>query len=127
MAKNIAILGSTGSIGCNTLDVIDRLGEGYRAVAISGHSRTDKLLEQVHRHRPRAVGITSDEPMRDGAEADIAEMRRLGAEVYRGPGAMVEIVEREDVNFVLAAVVGAAGLPAVLSTVRNGKTLALAQ
>ncbi|HEX4125610.1 MAG TPA: 1-deoxy-D-xylulose-5-phosphate reductoisomerase [Tepidisphaeraceae bacterium] len=126
MAKNIAILGSTGSIGCNTLEVIDRLGTDFRAVAISGHSRTGKLLEQVRRHRPRAVGITSTASLPEGAEADIAEMRRLGAEVYFGQSALVEIVEREDVDFVLAAVVGAAGLPAVLSAVRNGKTLALA-
>jgi 1-deoxy-D-xylulose-5-phosphate reductoisomerase len=126
LAKNIAILGSTGSIGCNTLDVIERLGSGFRAVAISGHSRTDKLLEQVRRHRPAAVAITSSGAIGDSAEADIAEMRRLGAEVYRGAGALVEIVERSDVNFVLAAVVGAAGLPAVLSAVRGGKTLALA-
>jgi 1-deoxy-D-xylulose-5-phosphate reductoisomerase len=126
LAKNIAILGSTGSIGCNALEVIERLGEGYRAVAISGHSRTDKLLEQVRKHRPRAVGITSAGPLAEGAEGDITEMRRLGAEIYRGEGALVEIVEREDVNFVLAAVVGAAGMPAVLAAVRAGKTLALA-
>jgi hypothetical protein len=94
LAKNIAILGSTGSIGCNTLDVIERLGTGFRAVAISGHSRTDKLLEQVRRHRPAAVGITSSGVLADSAEGDIAEMRRLGAQIYRGAQSLIEIVER---------------------------------
>ena len=58
MPKRIAILGSTGSIGCNALDVVQSLGSPYRAVAISGHTRTDKLLEQVRQHRPAAVAIT---------------------------------------------------------------------
>jgi 1-deoxy-D-xylulose-5-phosphate reductoisomerase len=122
LRKNIAILGSTGSIGCNALDVVESLGPPYRAVALSGHKRTDKLLAQVERHRPVAVAITDD-----GAdEADLAKIRAAGARVYRGPKAMVEMVERDDVDVVLAAVVGAAGMPAVIAAVQAGKGLALA-
>ena len=118
----MAILGSTGSIGCNALEVIEHLGESHRAVALSAHRQTDKLLEQVRRHRPAAVALTGERP--DPAVA--AELRSLGAEVYSGPEGMERLVGRVDVDLVLAAVVGAAGLPAVLAAVRAGKTLALA-
>jgi len=122
LRKNVAILGSTGSIGCNALEVIERLGEPYRAVALSAHRQTEKLIEQIRRHRPLAVAITDD-----AVDASVLEqVRRLGAEVYHGPDGMVEIATRPDVDIVLAAVVGAAGLPAVLAAVRAGKTLALA-
>ena len=122
LRKNIAILGSTGSIGCNAVEVIEALGEPYRAVALSGHRQTDKLLEQVRRSRPAAVAITDDAI----DDANIDAIRKAGVRVYRGPASMVELVEREDVDVVLAAVVGAAGLPAALAAVRAGKRLALA-
>ncbi|MDB5355890.1 MAG: 1-deoxy-D-xylulose 5-phosphate reductoisomerase [Phycisphaerales bacterium] len=102
--------------------MVECLGPPYRVVALSGHKRTDKLLEQVRRHRPAAVAVTDE----SADEADLAKIRSEGARVYRGPAAMVEMVERDDVDVVLAAVVGAAGLPAVLAAVKAGKTLALA-
>jgi 1-deoxy-D-xylulose-5-phosphate reductoisomerase len=122
LRKNVAILGSTGSIGCNALEVIEHLGEPYRAVALSAHTQTDKLLEQVRRHRPAAVALTQERPDQEL----VRELRRGGAEVYTGPEGMERLVARDDVDVVLAAVVGAAGLPAVLSAVKAGKTLALA-
>ena len=120
--QRIAILGSTGSIGCNALEVIESLGADYRAVAMSAHSNGERLLEQVRRHKPAAVALTCEHP--DEALCD--EISRLGGQVYRGPGGMVEMVRRDDVDTVLAAVVGAAGLPAVLAAVGAGKRLALA-
>ena len=122
MSKNIAILGSTGSIGCNALDVIENLGPPYRAVALSAHRQMDKLIEQVRRHRPAAVAIT--DPEVDPAAVD--QVRKLGSEIYHGPEGMVRLATRPDVDIVLAAVVGAAGLPAVIAAVQAGKTLALA-
>lgn len=122
MRKNIAILGSTGSIGCNALEVIERLGEPYRAVALSAHRQTDRLIEQVRRHRPAAVALTDD-----GTPLEVVnQLRGMGTEVYRGADGMAKLATRPDVDIVLAAVVGAAGLPAVLAAVRAGKTLALA-
>lgn len=122
LRKNIAILGSTGSIGCNALEVIENLGEPYRAVALSAHRQGQKLIEQVRKHRPAAVAITDE-----GADEGILEqIRRLGAEVYQGSDGMVRLATRDDIDIVLAAVVGAAGLPAVLAAVQAGKTLALA-
>lgn len=122
MVKRIAILGSTGSIGCNALEVIEHLGPAYKAVALSAHSQGSKLLEQVRRHRPAAVALTQE-----AADASlVAELRAMGVEVFAGTGSMERLVSRPDVDMVLAAVVGAAGLPAVLAAVRAGKTLALA-
>ena len=122
MSKNIAILGSTGSIGCNALDVIENLGPPYRAIALSAHRQTDKLLEQVQRHRPSAVAITDD-----GVDpAAVEQIRKLGTKVCLGCEGLVELATRDEVDIVLAAVVGAAGLPAVLAAVKAGKTLALA-
>lgn len=122
MANRVAILGSTGSIGTNALSVIEHLGEPYRAVALSAHRQAGKLLEQARRFKPAAVAVTHDRP----DERLIAELRGTGAEVYVGQEGMARLVERPDVDTVLAAVVGAAGLPAVLAAVRAGKTLALA-
>src|SRR5205814_9493202 len=114
-------LGSTGSIGCNALEVIEHLGADYRAVVLSARKQTDKLLEQVRRHRPAAVAVADEA---DGAL--VREIERLGARVYRGPGGLVELVQRDDVDQVLAAIVGAAGLPAVFAAVCAGKNIALA-
>jgi 1-deoxy-D-xylulose-5-phosphate reductoisomerase len=121
LSKRIAILGSTGSIGCNALEVISHLGDGYRAVALSARSQTQKLLEQVRQHRPAAVSVS------DEADADCCrEIERLGAKIYRGPDGLIEMVRRDDVDQVLAAIVGAAGLPAVFAAVEAGKRIALA-
>lgn len=122
MAKKIAILGSTGSIGKNALRVIDALGPNYQIVALSACSSVDLLAEQARRYRPRFVAITN---------ADYA--RRLGelvgdldVEVLAGHDSLIEIAQLDDVDIVLTAVVGAAGLPAVLAAAQKGKVLAIA-
>lgn len=119
MSKRIAILGSTGSIGCSALEVIAHLPGDLRAVALSTHQRTDRLVEQIRQHRPTAVAVTGDGYGIDDAQG-------AGVRVYRGPSGLVEMVQRDDIDLVLAAIVGAAGLPAVLAAVRAGKPLALA-
>jgi 1-deoxy-D-xylulose-5-phosphate reductoisomerase len=118
----IAILGATGSIGTAALEVVERLGEPYRVVALSGHSRTDLLLEQVRKFRPAAVCCSGED-----VPAEVGrEIEQLGARLYRGNKGLVELVRREDVQTVVAAVVGAAGLPAVIAAVEAGKRVALA-
>lgn len=121
MPKRIAILGSTGSIGCNALDVIRHLGAEYQVVALSGHQNVASLLAQATEHSPKAVAITGavDESAKD-------KFCALGVSVYEGAEGLIELVERDDVDVVLAAIVGAAGLPAVLAAVRAGKQIALA-
>lgn len=122
MSKRIAILGSTGSIGCNALEVVAHLGDAYRVTALSAHRQMDKLIAQVQQHRPAAVAITDEEC----AKAAAASLRDAGTQVYCGPEGMTQLVCRDDVDVVLASVVGSAGLPAVVAAVRAGKTLALA-
>jgi 1-deoxy-D-xylulose-5-phosphate reductoisomerase len=122
MAKHIAILGSTGSIGKNALRVINALGSEYKAVALSAHSSVELLATQVKQHKPRFVAITN---------ADFAEQLReltgdLDVEVLAGPESLIEIAQLEEVDIVLTAIVGAAGLPAVLAAAKKGKTLAIA-
>jgi len=122
LSKRIAILGSTGSIGCSTLDVVEHLGPPYRVAALSAHRQIDKLLDQVRRHRPPVVAVTDE----SSAQKIARPLRDLGIELLTGPNAMVELAQRSDVDIVLAAVVGAAGLPAAMAAVAAGKTLALA-
>ncbi|MHC4259467.1 MAG: 1-deoxy-D-xylulose-5-phosphate reductoisomerase [Planctomycetota bacterium] len=122
MAKRIAILGSTGSIGKNALRVIDALGAEYEVAALSACSSVELLGEQARRYEPRFVAITN---------ADYAsQLRELvgdsDVEVLAGPESLKEIAELDEVDVVLTAVVGAAGLPAVLAAARKGKTLAIA-
>jgi len=122
LSKRIAILGSTGSIGCAAVDVIEHLGPPYRAVALSGHSNCDALIAQAKKLRPEIVAVT--------AECDRAaiedQLHHLGCETFFGPTALTEIATHPDVDAVLSAVVGAAGLPAAIATVRAGKPLLLA-
>jgi 1-deoxy-D-xylulose-5-phosphate reductoisomerase len=122
MNKRIAILGSTGSIGCSTLDVIRHLGPPYRAVALGANRQVEKLAKQTNEFSPRAVALS------DASQVDrLREL--LGSEsprIFAGESGLVELARHDDVDIVVAAVVGAAGLPAALAAVRAGKTLALA-
>ena len=122
LSHRIAILGSTGSIGCSALQVIEHLGRPFQAVALGAHRSVEKLLQQVQRHRPTAVVVTDD----DADRGTLEQIRDLGVELYRGADGMTQLVRREDVDTVLAAVVGAAGLPAVIAAIGAGKRLALA-
>jgi len=122
MVKHIAILGSTGSIGRNALRVIDALGPGYEIVALSAHSNVQLLAQQARRYKPNTLAVTN---------ADFLEQLRelvggLDVEILAGPDSLIEIAELEEVDIVLTAVVGAAGLPAVLAAGRKGKQLAIA-
>jgi 1-deoxy-D-xylulose-5-phosphate reductoisomerase len=122
VTKRVAILGSTGSIGCSTLDVIHHLGQPYQAVALGAHRQVEKLVEQTRKFKPSAIAISD--------ESHAADLKRhLGSDaprIYVGQSGMVDLARRDDVDIVLSAVVGAAGLPAALATVEAGKTLALA-
>ena len=122
MVKQIAILGSTGSIGKNALEVIDALGPGYKVVALSAHTSVRLLADQARRYRPRFVAVTDA-----GYGQQLAELiADLDVEILAGPDGLVKIAEIEQVDVVLAAVVGAAGLPALLAAGRKGKRLAIA-
>jgi 1-deoxy-D-xylulose-5-phosphate reductoisomerase len=114
MAKRIAILGSTGSIGRSALRVIDTLGPAYEVFALTAHSNVELLAEQARRYRPSFAAVTN---------ADAYERLRglvgdLDVDAMTGPDALIGLARHEQVDIVLAAVVGAAGLPAVLGAAR---------
>ena len=122
--KRVAILGSTGSIGTNTLDVIARHPDRFSVTALAAGRNDKLLLEQCLAFRP-AFAV-----MQDGAAAQRLEaaLRARGSatEVHQGSAAMEAIVARGDVDAVMAAIVGAAGLPATLAAARAGKQVLLA-
>ena len=122
MIKQIAILGSTGSIGRNALRVIDALGPEYSIIALSAHSNVELLAEQTRRYKPRFVAVTNSDYVSQFREF----LDDSDVEVLEGPGGLVESAELEEVDIVLTAVVGAAGLPAVFAAARCGKQLAVA-
>jgi 1-deoxy-D-xylulose-5-phosphate reductoisomerase len=122
MKRRIAILGSTGSIGRNALRVIDALGPDYEVVAISAHSSVERLAEQARQYRPRFVAVSSS----DGAKRLCALMDGVDAEILVGPESLTELAQSDEVDTVLTAVVGAAGLSSALAAARCGKRLAIA-
>ena len=120
--KRIAILGSTGSIGKQALDVIDALGEQYEVVALSAQRSVELLAEQAKRYRPRFVAITErnfEQPLRQLLSGE-------DIEVLSGSDSLVQIAKLDEVDVVLTAVVGSAGLPATLAAADKGKDLAIA-
>ena len=115
----IAILGSTGSIGRSTLEVVARHPDRFRVVALTARRSLDALAEQVHRFEPETAVLAQD-----GILADAADLPR--ARWMEGRDAILEICGREDVDVVVNALVGAAGLEPTLRTLSAGKRLALA-
>ncbi len=109
--KGIALLGSTGSIGTSTLNVLKRHGDAFRLVALVTGSNAEHLGAQVREWQPAFAGVVHGRDRHDFA---------------RGPGALVEAATRDDVDIVVNAVVGAAGLDATLAALRAGKRVALA-
>lgn len=122
--RGIAILGSTGSIGGSTLDVVARNPERYRVVALAARGRSERLFEQCRVHRPRLAAMVDAD-----AAADLRARLRAAAvpcEVLSGPEGMEAVARAEDADVVMAAIVGGAGLAPTLSAVRAGKTVLLA-
>lgn len=119
--RRVVVLGSTGSIGSSTLDVIEHLPAKLRAVGLSAHSNIDVLSEQVARHRPRWVAVT------DPAAARRMDRARLGgAELLSGDAGLGQMVTDPDVDMVVSAIVGAAGLAGTWAALEAGKSVALA-
>ncbi len=122
MSQGIAILGSTGSIGRNALRVLDALGPEYRVVALSAHSNVELLAEQARRYKPRFAAVTNG----DSAAKFRAMMNGVDIEILSGQDSLTRLVQHEEVDTILTAVVGAAGLPSALAAAKAGKRLAIA-
>jgi 1-deoxy-D-xylulose-5-phosphate reductoisomerase len=122
--QRVCILGATGSVGVNTLDVIARHPERYEVFALSAQSRIDELLQQCARWKPRYAAVPAGAPTRALRERLQAE--GIATEVVSGPQALCELASHPDVDAVMAAIVGAAGLAPCLAAARAGKRLLLA-
>jgi 1-deoxy-D-xylulose-5-phosphate reductoisomerase len=121
--RGIAILGSTGSIGTNTLDVVDRLGEGFRVTALAAGSNMTLLAAQVEKYRPALVS-TSDK--RDAVELRRLLSRRSPTKVLHGPEGAREVARADGAEIVVSAITGISGLGPTLEAVRAGRRVALA-
>ncbi|MCA1323528.1 1-deoxy-D-xylulose-5-phosphate reductoisomerase [Herbaspirillum sp. alder98] len=122
--QSISILGSTGSIGVSTLDVISRHPERYRVYALSAHSRVAELAAQCERFNPE-VAVVGTAAAASALSAQLAA-RGLRTEVAHGPEALCAIAAADGCDMVMAAIVGAAGLASTLAAARAGKKILLA-
>jgi len=122
--QTVSILGSTGSIGVNTLDVIARQPDRYRVFALTAHSRVDSLTAQCVQFTPRYAVMVSEPHARELKRA-LADLG-LATEVLSGPQALEWVAAHEDVTTVMAAIVGAAGLASCIAAALAGKRLLLA-
>ncbi|MBC7604876.1 MAG: 1-deoxy-D-xylulose-5-phosphate reductoisomerase [Ramlibacter sp.] len=124
MKQRIAVLGSTGSVGANTLDVIARHPDQFEAFALSAATQVDLMLRQCAQFRP-AFAVMASEPHGRELAARI-EAEGLPTRVMSGQRAIDEIASHESVDTVMAAIVGAAGLESCLAAAKAGKKLLLA-
>src|SRR5262245_50720785 len=119
--KRVVVLGSTGSIGTNTLDVIDHLNDRLQAVGLSAHSGWQTLFDQAVRHRPRWVTLTDADAI---AAADRSRLN--GTQLLIGPEGVARMVSDPEVDVVVSAIVGSAGLLGTWTALEHGKTVAVA-
>src|SRR3984893_1150139 len=123
--RRIAILGSTGSIGCSTLSVAESYPDRFQIVALAAGGNLETTFEQAMRWQPLVVSMAS--------ESDAATLRarlkkegRGGIEIVHGPAGAVRVATHPEVDFVVSAIVGVAGLEATYEAVRSGKIVGLA-
>ena len=120
----ITVLGATGSIGVSTLDVVARHPDRFRVVALTAHSQVERLLEQCQVHRPRYAVVV--EPVAAERFQRRADAMGLDVEVLAGPEGLETVAALPEVDAVMAAIVGAAGLVPTLAAARCGKRVLLA-
>ncbi len=123
--KRISILGSTGSIGCSTLSVVESYPQRFQIIALAAGHNVEAAFQQAQRWKPRLISIAAE------ADAGILRARLKAAEVnsievVHGPTGTVQVATYPETDFVVSAIVGVAGLEATYEAVRAGKTVGLA-
>ena len=120
--KTIIILGSTGSIGTNTLDIVQRFPEEFRVVGLTAGGNIEKLEEQIRTFKPQAVAVST--------ESSAATLRErcagLPVEILVGEEGIAQVAAMPRAELLISAIVGAAGLVPTLAAIRSGKQIALA-
>lgn len=122
--KRLAILGSTGSIGTQTLEVVRRHPDRYEVYAICAHRSIDLLVEQAREFRPEVVCI-ADESLYAELSRQLSAIGYEG-KIWAGADSIAEMVQFPSIDIVVAAMVGYAGLRPTIEAIRAGKTIALA-
>lgn len=122
MKKRLAILGSTGSIGTQALEVIDAHPDLFSVEVLSAHSNADLLIEQTGKYQPNAVVVTDERQYEKVKSA----LSNLPVKVFTGSQALCDVVQWDTVDMVLTAIVGFAGLHSTLAAIDAGKQLAIA-
>ena len=120
-ARSVTVLGSTGSVGCNTIDLIEREPERFPVEALVANRNVEKLAEQARRLRPKLAAVADEAAYGALKEALFGS----GVEVAAGAQAVIEAATRP-ADWVMAAIVGAAGLQPTLAAIRRGATIGLA-
>ena len=120
--KRLAILGSTGSIGVNTLDIIRQFPERFEVVSLSAGLNTQLLRQQIVQFRPRIVSVLN----RELAETLKRDLPSVPVEIVHGIEGLIRVATTPEVDQVVSALVGAVGLIPTLSAIKAGKTIALA-
>ena len=123
--RNLAILGSTGSIGRNTLEVVDCFPGRFRVQGLTAGRNLELLAEQIARFRPKLVSI-QEEGNRDALRSRLTQMGAPLPELLSGSEGMITVASDPEADLVVSATVGVAGLPATYEAVRLGKRVALA-
>ncbi|HGO9010593.1 TPA: 1-deoxy-D-xylulose-5-phosphate reductoisomerase [Neisseria meningitidis] len=120
----LTILGSTGSIGESTLDVVSRHPEKFRVFALAGHKQVEKLAAQCQTFRPE-YAVVADAEYAARLEA-LLKRDGTATQVLHGAQALVDVASADEVSGVMCAIVGAVGLPSALAAAQKGKTIYLA-
>jgi 1-deoxy-D-xylulose-5-phosphate reductoisomerase len=120
--KNIAVLGSTGSIGTQTLDVIRANPQAFSIEVLTGNGNADLLIRQALEFNPNAVVIADESKYQQVKQA----LQPHDIKVFAGNKSVAEVVQMENIDLVVAAIVGYAGLESTISAIKAGKQIALA-
>ena len=123
--KRISILGSTGSIGRSTLDVVESYPDRFQIIALATGRNLETTLEQVRRWKPRVVSVAAEEDA-ETFRKSLETSGISGVDVVHGSAGTVRVATHPDADFVVSAIVGVAGLEATYEAVRAGKTVGLA-
>src|ERR1051326_3551060 len=126
--QQVAILGSTGSIGSNTLDVIDRLAPRFRVAALSAGANTELLAEQVMRYRPDTVAVGSEAQLRPLSErlSALGMKQDEQPKILAGMPGMLAVATHPHAEIVVSATVGALGLLPTYKAIELGRRVAIA-
>ncbi len=120
--KRLAILGSTGSIGVNTLDIVRQFSERFKVISLSAGHNTQLLRRQILQFRPKVVSVLNKE-LAETLKCDLAS---ASVEIVHGIEGLIKIATHPEVDQVVSAIVGAVGLIPTLSAIKTGKAIALA-